>query len=393
VAHVITDLGRSGGAEQQLVENLRAFADARLSHSVICLRPHDAYDPNSLRSELAPGSRVVSLYRPDEPPGNRLRTVLRMHRAISELRPDLIHCSLAEASVPARIVGAARGIPVVESLVNISHEPVRQVDNPGVARWKLRAHTALDRLTMRRVARFHALSNTVAASWRDVVGIPEDKIEVVPRGVNLQRLDRARLPEAGRATLLGELGVPADAFVVLNVGRQEPQKGQRYLIEAMSAILDAVPSAVLLIAGRPGSSTAALAGRIEQLGLGGRVTMLGTRDDVPRLLGLASVFVLPSLFEGISNALLEAMGSGLPCVAVDAGPMNEVIRGGSSGLLVPARDPAAIAAAVVRLAGDPQLRRVLGGDARARIEADYTSERAVRGLERIYADVLGLEGS
>ena len=384
VVHVIDSIGVGGGAEQQLVSNLGAFSDPRLEHQLVCLYR----DPHQTReADLPAGLEVSYLY--DAVPGSQLSSILRLGRLLAELQPSLVHCSLPRSAVATRLVGRRAGIPVVESLVNISHESIRTVDNPNVSGWKLWAHRMLDRVTMRWVTLFHALSEAVAESWHTVVGIPRSKIRVIPRGVNLRQMEEAPVRSAARELILAELALDPDTFLILSIGRHEAQKGHRYVVESMPTIRRAVPNAVLVLAGQPGTLTSHLEGMIAELGMTNAISLLGRRTDVPTLLRAADVFVFPSLFEGMGVTLLEAMAAGLPCVTIRQPPMTEIITDGVDGVLVGPRDPAAIAQAVIGLANDPVRGRLLGEAAQRRIVANFTVERAAEALEKLYLEVLG----
>ncbi len=390
VLHVIDSLGTVGGAEQQLVANLRRFADRRLRHALAVVYEDTA---GSRSSEVPDEVPIHLLYQGGARPSGRWDLVRSFDGAVTEIHPHLIHGSLANAGLAARLVGMRRRIPVVESLVNISHEPVRVTDNPGVTRLKLEGHRLLDRITMRTVTRFQALTPAVAESWERVVGLRPDRIEVIPRGIDLAELDAGGSRAEARQSILSELGLADDAFVVLAVGRVEPQKGHRYLVEAMPAILEQVRGAVLLVAGRPGASSPMVESLIEQLGLADRVMLLGRRSDVPRLLGAADVFVFPSLFEGLGVSLLQAMGRALPVVTTNRRPMSDVVDDGTTGVLVPAEDPAAIAAMVMRLFADPAQRNRLGAAARQEVAGEYDADDVAARVERFYLRALDERGS
>jgi glycosyltransferase involved in cell wall biosynthesis len=228
----------------------------------------------------------------------------------------------------------------------------------------------------------------VAESWQRVVGLRSDRIEVIPRGIDLGELDTGGTREAARASLLSELGLDGGTFVVLAVGRVEPQKGHRYLIEAMPAILERIPEAVVLVAGRPGAASPTVESMVEELGIGERVLLLGRRSDVPRLLGAADVFVFPSLFEGLGVSLLQAMGRALPVVTTDRRPMSDVVDGDDTGVLVPAENPRAIADAVIGLFSDPTERGRLGAAARKEVMEHYDADEVAARVERLYLRAL-----
>lgn len=384
VVHVIDSLGRSGGAEQQLVANLLNFTDPGLSHEVLCLYRGST----SRESDLPPGVELSYLISDGRRVRNRLALSLLMRRRLAETRPDLIHCVLPDAALAARLAGRWLGIPVIESLVNIGHEEVRIVDSAAVTRWKLALHRWTDRWTMRNVARFQALSKEVARSWVDTVGIRPALIDVIPRGVDTGGTTADRDRSSCRMNLLAELGLPKDSFVILNVGRQVAQKGQIYALMALPKIITEVPTAVLVSAGSSGPMTQRLREEARRLGVEGRVHWLGVREDVSDLMAAADVFIFPSLYEGLGVSMLQAMASGLACVVTDRPPMTEVVSDGATGLLVPPRDSDAIAAALVRLAHDHALRGSLAARARAHVATQFDAGVVANRIERLYREVL-----
>lgn len=387
VVHVIDSLGRSGGAEQQLIANLRRFGDERLRHRILCL--YEGHG-DTRRREVPDGVEVEYLSAGGARIRNRLVLIGKVHSYVRRRAPDLIHCTLPDAALAARVAGRIRGVPVIETLVNISHEAVRTEDNPVVTPTKLAGHRLVDRWTMRWVARFQALSRAVADSWVEEVAIPRDRIVVIPRGVDAGEARSAESRQQVRAELLAELGLDEEAFLILNIGRQVAQKGQIHAIRAMPSVLDQVPSAAFVSAGSEGGATAVLREDIDRLGIDDRVRFLGVRDDIPRLLAAGDVFVFPSLYEGLGVSLLEAMAAGLACVTTDRRPMTEVVSHEVNGLVAPARDSSAIASALIRLARDPDLRSRLGSQARRDVIARYDSDDVARQVEALFLETLNL---
>lgn len=384
ILHVINSLGLSGGAEQQLFSNLERFRDERLRHHVVYLYSDD--DPSWIAQMPVPvtplNGAASRVFLP--------LSATRLRRLVRELRPDLIHCSLTDASLISRVVGRTTGTPILESLVNISHEPIRTVDSAAVKGWKLAVYRGLDRATIGRDESFHALTEEVARSWVDTIGIDRSRIQVVPRGVSFDAIEDVRRSgdrEVLRKELLGDAEVP----FLLAVGREEPQKGHRYLIEAMGELVEGGSDAHLVMAGRSGSSSAGITDLIDQRGLAGRVHRLGVRSDVHSLMYAADVMVFPSLFEGLGVSLIEAMGSGLPVVVFDRPPMNQVVEDEVTGLIVEDRNPAALAGAMRGLLTDPGQAGRLGAAAEAVVRSEYDIEKTARRMEDLYLSVLGLQ--
>ena len=183
--------------------------------------------------------------------------------------------------------------------------------------------------------------------------------------------------------------IPAGCPVVGSVGRLNKVKGHDYLIAAWPRVASAFPEARLLLVGPawPGDRR-----RIENaVGAcrhGDRIVLLGPRADVPRLLQLMDVVVVPSLTEGFSNAVIEAGAAGRPVVATRVGGNPEAIVEGETGLLVPPRDPEALAEKIIELMGDPSRRERIGAAARERVTRLYSVEQMISGYERLYLSLL-----
>jgi len=385
ILHVIDSLSAAGGSERQLVNNLQHFSDPEMEHRVAYL---DEWAYNV--KHLVPAHiQVECLFQPGERRRDAVRSALRLRRVMREWRPDLVHCSLARASLACRL--ATIGLPVVlmQSLVRVGYEPDRFVDDPYLRRWKVEAYRRLDMATSRKVRLFHAVSQTVAESWVRTAKIPQPKIRVVPRGVDVEALETHAASGPKRGDLLQALGLTPDGLVLVAVGRQEAPKGHRYLLEALHLLGETDPPIVLLVAGRAGNVTADLERTIDQFALRPQVRMLGQRDDVPALLAMADLFVFPSLHEGMPGALLEAMALGCPCVASAIGPVREIVTDGVNAVLVPPRDAEALARAISVLQVDTDLRLALGTAAMAHVREHFSAQVAASRLEMLYREAVG----
>jgi glycosyltransferase involved in cell wall biosynthesis len=168
-----------------------------------------------------------------------------------------------------------------------------------------------------------------------------------------------------------ELGLTDSDVLLLSVGRLVYQKGHEYLIEAMPRILARFPSVRVLICG-DGPLRGELQSHIDRMHLQEPVKLLGNRNDIDRFLQSADIFVLPSRWEGLPVALLEAMGMGLPVVATQVEGVDEVLERDTDGLLVPPEDAMALGEALLRLIASAALRRNMGAAARGRIQESYT---------------------
>jgi glycosyltransferase involved in cell wall biosynthesis len=168
-------------------------------------------------------------------------------------------------------------------------------------------------------------------------------------------------------------------------------KGIQYFLDAAVILAERFPEARFLVVG-DGESRRELEGHAGRLGLGRRVVFTGFRCDVPELLSEAEVCVLPSLSEGLSNALLESMAAGVPVVATRVGGNSEVVEDGLTGLLVPARNPAELAWATGRLLENKNLALSYGQAGMRRVQELFSMERSVRETEHLYERLLEIKG-
>ncbi|HEX6782276.1 MAG TPA: glycosyltransferase [Solirubrobacterales bacterium] len=234
------------------------------------------------------------------------------------------------------------------------------------------------RALARRVDRYLAVSREIAGELVDDLGWPAGKVEVVYNAV-----DAGRAAVPAPPGLREQLGGSETRPLVLTPARLDAQKGHDALLEAAAE----VPDALFLIAGE-GPERQRLEGRAAELGVAERVRFLGRREDVPQLLAACDVFALPSLYEGSSLAVLEAMAAGIPVVSSAIGGTEELIEDGRSGLLVPPGDALALAAALRRLLGDPRLREELATRARERVDAGLRREQNAERVEGVYRELL-----
>jgi glycosyltransferase involved in cell wall biosynthesis len=302
------------------------------------------------------------------------------------------------ATLAMRARSAARAFPSGGFALWHSFHYLDDYTEPLVARWsgaKAWVYTKKNMNWNARSWRLRTLfASRVAAQNTDMLRdffagpVFRRRAVLLPRGVDTERF-RPGMP--ARLGLRAKLGVPEGAVVVGCVAQILPVKGHPTLLEAVAR----VRGVRLWLAGREldEAYAAVLRKRIAELGLEDRVTFLGEVQDVPALLAELDAFVLPTWnewrMEGCPVALLEAMSSGLPCVATDIPGSRDVVEAETSGILVPAKDAAALAAALERLAADPALRRTLGEAARGRAVRKYAIEIEVRAHEALYDGLLG----
>jgi len=284
--------------------------------------------------------------------GSRRSNLKKLRSLLRTKHHDLVHTTLFEADLLGRAASLRTGIPVLTSLVNTTYDASR-LDDPNIRRSRLAAARLIDGVSGRVFTdHWHAISETVARSATDKLHVSRNKITVIPRGRDRQRLG-VRSDER-RSQVRARLGVSDDSIMLLSVGRQEYQKGQVYAIEALALLRQHLPNVYLFVAGRDGNATASIHSAIASNGCAESVSLLGHTDDVPDLLVAADLLVFPSLYEGLGGTLIEAMALGTPIVTSDLDVTREVTAG--SAKLVRSGDPAAIADGVRAVLSDAGLR-------------------------------------
>jgi glycosyltransferase involved in cell wall biosynthesis len=281
--------------------------------------------------------------------------IARLHRS---LRPDIVHWHAARAHALGAMASLLAPGPV-RVLSRRVDFPVRR--SPG--------SRLLWSLPIEGIA---AISEGVKEALARS-GVEPSRVRVVPSGIDLRPFEAP----VDRAALRTGMGVAAEEVLALQVAALAPHKSQSDLLRAASIACPRVPALRIWIAGE-GPLRATLEAEHRASGLGTSVRFLGFREDVNDLLAAADLLVVSSYLEGMGTSTLDAMAAGLPVVATRVGGIPEIVADGETGLLVPPRDPEALAAAIVRLAEDPALRRRLaeGGKRRVReFSADRTEER------------------
>jgi glycosyltransferase involved in cell wall biosynthesis len=375
VLYVIDSLVPSG-AERSLAAMAGPLERLGIDLHVVYLRERPG-----LHAELAAtAGSVVSV----DGPGGGLARVRRLRRLVRRMGPDLVHTTLAEANLAGRVAARTAGLPVVSSLVNVQYGP-EQRKGSRVAPWKLEAARRADRATARWVTRFHAITRYVAEVMSQRLGVPRDRIDVVPRGRDPVDLGK-RTPDR-RSAARALLGAAQEDPILVAVGRQDRQKGLDVLLRALPGIRESVPGARLLLVGRTGNLTSELRDMVGALRLDDSVSFLGTRDDVPDLLCAADAFVFPSRWEGLGSVLLEAMALEVPIVASSIPPVREILEDGTA-LLVPPEDELGLGSALVEVLQDPAGSRSRARAARNLFFQRFTVDRVAQDMAAFYGRAL-----
>jgi glycosyltransferase involved in cell wall biosynthesis len=337
VLHVIDSLAPGGGAENRFVEELLGFSD-RSGQRVVFL-----FERDQLAAPLRDAGIPVQGLGLRAARGGRTFpwAAVKLVRIIRAHRPEVVHTSLFHANVAGQLAAWVSGVPVVSSFVQ-SGDPELRAQLTGGLQGRRRAgviRAVAAWVARRSGARYRAITSYAGESNATAMRLDPARVRVIPRGVALER--------AGAAADRGRFGLPEGVPLIVNVARQEPQKGHVRLVEAFALVRDQVPGAHLAIVGTEGAATPAIREAIGRLGLDRAVTLVGWRPDVPVLLASADAFAFSSTVEGLGSVVLEALLAGLPVVAVDIPPVRAITDDGRLATLVPADDVAAFATALL----------------------------------------------
>lgn len=241
-------------------------------------------------------------------------------------------------------------------------------------KWLLRpkrlTHRLLYLLGARWVDGFIAVSEDVQKAILRDIGSVGHKITVINNGVDVQRYGQT----VNRAAIRREIGLAEDDRLLIMVGNYKEQKGHRYLLEAMPPLLASYPELHLILVG-DGGIRHELEEQVRADGLSGRIHFLGSRSDVPELLSASDYFVLPSLWEGLPMALIEAMASSLPIVATEVSGSKQVMIPGETGLIVSPGDASVLEEALSFLLAETQRAKTMGVVARQRVSAEFSAQK------------------
>jgi len=253
--------------------------------------------------------------------------------------------------------------------------PSREIDYP--LKNSLRYRFAYNVLASCLVVNSKATQATVlrSAPWMD-----KARTRIIYKGIDLAPFDT---PPSG--SLHDELNVPRTTKFVTFLGQLDERKGIRYLLDAWKTMHTRFPDAMLLMAG-VGPMQAMLESFLAEHHLTDRVRLLGFRNDVPNILKQSSMLVLPSLWEGFGYVLVEAMAARIPTIATATSSIPEIVDHGKTGLLVPVKNSAAIADAIIRILSDDAMAKAMGEAGRAVVEQNFTIDVMIEKFERVFAE-------
>ena len=349
-----------GGAEMLIAESARLWNRDRFDYRVVYALPWKDQLVGTLEALDVPVT-CIGTRRGMTPTS---WPALRSH--LNDAGADLVHAHLPAMGAVARVVSP---VPVVYTEHNIAGSYRLPVQ------WANRATYARNRAVT-------AVSDAEAES---IAGYPGPDARVVSNGVSVA------VTEQEKAAVRAELGIDAATPLVVHVGNIRPHKGHANLVDTVVRLVPMVPDVrVVSIGGEKHDGDLARVTRLAaEAGVADHLAFMGRREDALAFTAAADVFANPSDFEGLPVAVLEAMALERPVVATSVGGVPSIVRNDVTGVLVPPKDPAALADGIARMLGDRRVAAELAAAGRKVVERDFSLETMVRTLEEIYAEVLG----
>ncbi len=371
VIHVVYSFD-VGGLENGIVNLINRMPPERFRHMVVALTHcAPAFAQRIQRHDV----EFVSLHKPA---GHGIKLFPRLFRLFREHKPAIVH---------------TRNLAALEMVVPawLARVPVRIHGEHGWDNSDLEGSNRTYRLVRRAyspfVSAYVALSRRIESYLTDEIGVGAGRVRRICNGVDTERFT----PAAGRASIPGSPFNDPDLVVFGTVGRLQAVKDHANLIRAFALLLERRPEAArrarLMIVGG-GALDAALQAQIAAARLEAYVWLAGERSDVPAMTRGIDIFVLPSLAEGISNTLLEAMATGLPVIATDVGGNAELVVDAHTGTLVPSADPGRLADAMQALLDDPARAAAFGRAGRERVQSQFSLDAMVRAYLSLYDERL-----
>ncbi len=360
-----------GGAEEHILTLLRGLDRSRFRAHLVCT-PEVA---DRVRRDVPADVDLIQLRL--RKPGD-VGAALSLVYILRRRRIDVLHSHLFYSSLFASPIGKLCRVPLV-------------VETPHVReQWRqgLKSHYVVDRLAGRFVDQYIAVSEANRRYLIEEKGLPPQKVVVIHNGSDLRRFSPQHRGPAGQRQ---SLGFKNDDPILVVIGRLEPQKGHRVLLEALPAIRQQFPDVRVVCVGE-GALRGDLERQADESGLGDSVRFVGQQSNVQDWLALADVTVLPSFYEGLPLAAIESLAIGRPMVASAVDGTPEIVVDGQTGLTVPPGDPVQLARAISRLLGDPALREKLVAAGRDWVLERFGEERQVQRTEALYQLALARRG-
>lgn len=364
----VIDGFRMGGAESKLCELVGRLDSGKFQSMIANVGPSGPLEDSFFELGV-PIFICQRNYKFD------VSSLLKLRSIMIENQIDIVQTTLFWADFSGALASRIAKVPVVISWETVTHE-----GNPYHFKWQQRLGY---KFAMNFVDKVIAVSNEIKESLIRHRGLPEEKIQVIHYGVDLERFS----PNGTPCSLRRELGFRDGETAIAVIARLEEVKGHKYYVHAFRQLAHRFRDVSTIFVGA-GSQLHHLEHLVHEAGLKDRIRFVGIRKDVNEILNAVDIFVLPAIAgEGLPNVVLEAMACGKPVIATTVGGTPEAVRHGVNGLLVPPRDVSTLAEALESFLSERAKIRWYGENARSIVESEFSLQKQIAGFEKLYQDL------
>lgn len=358
-----------GGLERIIVDLVKKLDKNKFKPIVCCLCKKGV-----LANEIEKfGIDVIEL---EKKRGIDYYATIKLARILREKRIQIIHSHNINAHIHSFLAAKIANTPIIITTKHGAGLPFK--NSLSKMLWTKSINLFTDRIV------------TVSEDIKNILlndgNINPNKITTIINGINIENYSR----EIDTRKKKREIGISDEDLIIGNVARLSREKGHNILLEAFSIVLKEVSNARLVLVG-DGPLRKNLEDKAKELGIINKINFLGFRHDINELLKIFDVFVLPSITEGISLALLEAMSAGLPIVATNVGGNPEIVIDGQTGLLVPPNDPYSMSKAILKVMDDKNFAKQMGLAGKALAQKQFSIEAMVSQYEQLYQNILNFK--
>ena len=372
IVHIIYSLG-TGGLENGLVNIINRSPPERYRHVIVCLA--DATD--FAKRITAPDVEVIQL---NKKPGHDWGLYFRLLKVLFSLKPDIVHTrNLTSLEMQALTLL----MPGVKRVHGEHGRDVNDLDGTN------KKYNYLRKLLRFFIHRYITVSKDLEHWLKETINVPELKVRQIYNGVDSEKFHPNQ--SLRNQVTPGDF-LSANSVVVGTVGRIAEVKNQKLLVDGVRRLVESRPELrenLRLVLVGDGPLYDSLQVYISEIGISDLVWMAGDRDDIPQLMQLMDIFVLPSLAEGISNTVLEAMATGLPIIATNVGGNSELISDGENGRLITVDDDQCLAETIGDLIDDSEVRSQMGQNGLNRVRSTFNWPKTVNEYLSVYDELLG----
>ncbi|MDY6853501.1 MAG: glycosyltransferase family 4 protein [Thermodesulfobacteriota bacterium] len=387
ILHIITRLDKGGSAENTLLTALELNKD---EYDVVLVKglslesemssmENESLDKGLRQAEYANVKLITipSLIRRISPLVD-LKALFKLYRVIRKEKPLIVHTHTSKAGILGRLASLFARVPIVV------HTPHGHIFYGYYGKIKTKLFVFLEKIMASITDKMITLTEGEKQEHIQFNVAKPHKFVVIPSGVRIENLIKNNYMADELKT---KMGIPSTDSIVGTIGRLVEVKGHRYFIDAARLVLDKIPKVTFMLVG-DGHLMEGLTHQSSSIGIKEKVIFTGWRSDIPHLINLFDIFVLPSLNEGMGRVLVEAMAMRKPIVASSVGGILDLVKDGSNGILFPQGDTDAMAEAIIKLLMDKELAKKMGEEGKKRVYPAYELSIMIKSIEQLYKQLL-----